>query len=307
MVKRLRRVQPTLAYAAAHPNEDLSLATLAGHAGFSAWHLHRAFSATLGETPKQLTSRLRLERAAAMLLAGKESVLDVALACGFLSHEVFCRAFRRRFGMTPGAYRERGLLGAAGPLQAGIHAELVNGIGPCVGLYRIAGNETREETRETDMNYSITTKEIAAQPVLLVRRRVKRSEIAKTIGESLPLVFLHAQKIGAALAGHPFARYLDWGPGMTTIEAGMQVASPGGASGEGDVLADTLPGGVAATTIHEGLYDNLTDAHAAIQQWIEAAGFKPAGAPWESYVTDPGEYPDPKDWKTEVCWPLKHT
>ncbi len=302
MARRLRRVQPILAYAAAHPEEDLSLAALADKAGLSAWHLHREFSTTLGETPKQLTSRLRLERAAAMLLAGKESVLDVALACGFGGHEVFCRAFRRRFGMTPGAYRKRGLLRGAGPVQAGIHAELVNGIGPCVGLYRIAPNETREN----EMTYSITTKEIAAQPVLVVRRRVKRSEIAKMIGESLPLVFLHAQKIGAALAGPPFARYLDWGPGMTTIEAGMQVASPAGASGEGDVLADTLPGGLVAATMHEGLYDNLSDAHAAIQQWIEAEGFRAAGAPWESYVTDPGERPDPKDWKTEVLWPIAH-
>ena len=28
-------------------------------------------------------------------------------------------------------------------------------------------------------------------------------------------------------------------------------------------------------------------------------------APWESYVTDPGEVPDVKDWRTEVYWPLE--
>jgi len=39
--------------------------------------------------------------------------------------------------------------------------------------------------------------------------------------------------------------------------------------------------------------------------WIEAQGLAPSGAPWESYVTDPGNFPDPKDWKTEVVWPLK--
>jgi len=30
-----------------------------------------------------------------------------------------------------------------------------------------------------------------------------------------------------------------------------------------------------------------------------------AGAPWESYVTDPADYPDPADWKTEIFWPVK--
>ncbi len=296
MATLLRQVQPALAFAARHLDEDLSLDALAARTGLSAYHLHRIFATTVGETPKQFTLRLRLGRAAAVLLSGSDTVLDIALACGFQSHEVFCRAFRRRFGMSPSAYRERGFNTAVDATQSGRHAALVGSIGPCVGLYHTT------EIQRSGMTYSITTKEITAQPVLLVRRRVKRSEIAKMIGESLPLVFIHAQKTGAALAGFPFARYLDWGPGMTTMEAGMRVASP--AAGEGNVLADTLPGGLVAVTMHEGPYDTLSEAHAAIQQWVEEHGFKTAGAPWESYVTDPGEFPDPKDWKTEVIWPL---
>jgi len=301
MARQLTKVQPLVAYAAGNPEEDLSLAALADRAHLSAYHLHRIFAAAVGETPKQLTSRLRLGRAAAMLLGGSDSVLDVALACGFRSHEVFCRAFRKRFGISPSAYRERGFASDVPLKEAVGHAVLVNEIGPCVGLYRMSAEE---EARKNQMAYSVTTKEMAAQLVLLVRRRVKRSEIAKMIGESLPLVFMHAQKTGAALTGLPFARYLDWGPGMTTIEAGMRIASTNAAAGEGEVLADTLPGGLVASTIHEGLYDKLPEAHAAVQQWIEEQGFKPSGAPWESYLNDPSEHPDPKDWKTEVVWPV---
>lgn len=296
MAAQFKQMQPVVAFAAANREEDLSLAALAGRAGLSPFHLHRVFAETLGETPKRFTLRLRLERAAAALLAGGDSVLDVALACGFRSHEVFCRAFRRRFGISPGAYRARGFKGGGDAL---LHADLVSEIGPCVGLY---SRRAVEEIRKNDMTYSITTKEIAGQPVLVVRRRVKRSEIAKMIGESLPLVFLHAQKIGAALTGLPIARYLDWGPGMTTLEAGMRVAAP--VAGEGEVLAEMLPGGLVATTVHSGLYDKLPEAHGAIQQWVEEHGLTPAGAPWESYVNDPAEFPDPQDWKTEVFWPL---
>jgi len=154
------------------------------------------------------------------------------------------------------------------------------------------------------MAYSITRKELAPQPVLVVRRRVKRSDIAATIAEVLPQIFLHAQQNGIALAGLPFTRYVEMGPGMVTMEPGMRVASPN-ASGTGDVIADTLPGGPVATTMHMGPYDKLHDAYAAIEQWMESQGLPSGGAPWESYVTDPGEYPDPKDWKTEVFWPLK--
>jgi AraC family transcriptional regulator len=296
----LRSVQPLLAFAAAHLDEDVSLASLAARAGLSAFHLHRVFSATAGETPKQYTLRLRLGRAAAMLLTGNDSVLNVALACGFQSHEAFSRAFRRRFGMTPRDYRARGF--TPGPEQTEEHARLVNRVGPCVGLFRMSENG---RSQRSDMAYSIEKKELSPQPVLVVRRRVKPTEIAATLAEVLQQVFLYAQRTGTALAGQPFTRYLDWGPGLLTIEAGMPVAAVRrDISGEAGILGDELPGGPVAATTHAGPYDKLPEAHAAVQVWIEAQGLATAGAPWECYVTDPADYPDPKDWKTEVFWPL---
>lgn len=295
----LKKVQPILKYAAEHLDEDVSLAALAGQAGLSAYHLHRAFAAVMGETPKQLTQRLRLDRAAVMLLMQDDSVLDVALECGFQSHEVFTRAFRKRFGMSPSAYRERGFVTEVDPQQRRHHAAIVNRVGPCVGLFHVSESE---ELRRNEMSYSVTKKELTPQPVLVVRRTVKRSEIAATIGEVLSRVFLHAQQNGIAFAGYPLTRYIEVGPGLLTIEPGMPIAAPGASSG--DILAETLPGGPVATTMHTGPYEKLPEAYAAIEQWMQAQGLKGTGVPWESYVTDPGDYPDPKDWKTEVFWPL---
>ena len=93
--------------------------------------------------------------------------------------------------------------------------------------------------------------------MLIVRRRVKRSEIAATIGEALPHIFIYAQQNGIALAGLPFTRYVEMGPGMVTMEPGMRVTGQV-PSGEGEMIADTLPGGPAATTIHAGPYDKLS-------------------------------------------------
>jgi len=56
--------------------------------------------------------------------------------------------------------------------------------------------------------------------------------------------------------------------------------------------------------MHVGPYNTLPEAYGAIEQWMEHEHQAPAGPPWESYVTDPAEYPDPKDWKIEVFWPL---
>jgi AraC family transcriptional regulator len=294
------QMQQVVAYVAGHLDEDLSLTALSRRAGLSPFHLHRVFSNAVGETPKHLTFRLRLARAAVLLLTTGDSVLDVSLSCGFQSHEVFCRAFRRRFGMTPRAYRERGFAQEVDESQSNDHADLVSRVAPCIGLYHMSEEAM---SPKNNMTYSITKKHLSPQPVLVVRRKVKRTEIAATIGESLGRIFAYAQQHGIALAGLPFTRYVEMGPGLVTMEPGMRIAAPADSS-DPEVRLDTLPGGPVATTIHAGTYDTLPDAYAAIQQWMEAEGQTAAGAPWESYLTDPAEHPDPKDWKTEVFWPL---
>ena len=50
--------------------------------------------------------------------------------------------------------------------------------------------------------------------------------------------------------------------------------------------------------------EKLPEAHAAIQQRIETQGLLAAGPPWETYTTDPADFPDPQDWKTDVFGPL---
>ena len=311
----LKRVQPAMAFAARHLGDDLSLTRLSAQTGLSPFHLHRLFAQVTGETPKQFALRLRLGRGASMLLTSRDSVLSIALACGFGSHESFTRAFGRQFGMTPTHYRARGFAARTGTAAAAIHARLVGHIGPCVGLFHVRQDGSAPPRH--DMTYSIVKKDLAPQPVLVVRRRVKRSEIGATIGGVLPDIFQYAQQHGIAIAGHPFTRYVEVGAGLLTIEPGMRIVGPRqaaasagdgpgkGAASQAGVIEDTLPGGPAATTVHNGSYETLTEAYAALESWIESQGLQRAGAPWESYVTDPAEHPDPKDWKTEVCWPVR--
>lgn len=160
------------------------------------------------------------------------------------------------------------------------------------------------------MSYTVTKKELLPQAALIGRRRVDRSEIAKAIGEILPRAFRYAQEQGLTISGRPFARYMDVGPGLLTIEPGIPVASAGAhahdglSSDESKVMTATLPGGPAACTIHAGSYEGLRAAYGALEAWIESNGYVPSGAPWESYLTDPAEHPDPKDWRTEVVWPI---
>jgi AraC family transcriptional regulator len=301
-MKDWKKLQRALRRVSRNRDQNILLRDLAAETGQSPFNAHRTLRRALGETPKQFTLRLRVDRAAAALVSSHGSILDIAFACGFESHEAFCRAFRRRFQMSPSAYRRRGLFGP----EARMHADLVAEIGPCIGLYHI---DSRERRSQESMEYTILRRELAAQPILVVRRRVRRSEIAATIGGELPKVFLHAQKRGIAIAGYPITRYLETSVGLVMLETGMRVTAYQGewtaAEGADEVVAETLPGGPAAVTVHSGPYDQLQGAYAVLEEWITANGFHAAGAPWEAYLNDPADYPDQQDWKTEVCWPLR--
>jgi AraC family transcriptional regulator len=278
---------------------DVSLEALARRAGWSPFHLHRAFRRLVGETPKQYTQRVRLERAAARLVATNDSVLRVALATGFASHEVFARAFRRRFGCSPATYRRRALRGVPLP-ERERHAALAHSTAPCAGLFRVSLNHPNG--RETMPLLTIGRRELTPQPMLFVRRRCARDELSKAIGECLGGAFGLAQRAGHALAGRPFTRYASIGPGLMTIEAGCPVAAS--AAGAGEVESGFLQGGPAAVAMHAGSYDELAMSYAAMERWMDDNGYRPGGAPWESYITDPAEYPSSADWRTEIYWPL---
>src|SRR5262245_5445303 len=212
---------------------DVSLDALATRAGWSPFHLHRAFRRMVGETPKQYTLRLRLEGAAARLLASDDSIVDVALAAGFASHEVFTRAFRRHFGKTPAAYRSTALAGASPEVRAR-HLAITDATGPCVGLFHLSLDHPH--TGRVPMpTLSIERRELTPQPVLIMRCRTSRTDLQMAIGNSLGGVYGHCQKVGLPLEGRPFTRYLSTGPGLMTIECGKPLAAP--APGEGAIEA----------------------------------------------------------------------
>jgi len=277
-------------------SSDVSLASTAWRAARSRFQFHRQFRRVAGETLKQYTLRLRLERAAARLLACDHTVLDIALTVGFASHEVFTRAFRRHFGVSPAHYRDHARARTPKAVRQR-HLQLTEAIGPCVRLF----HHPVERSKAVSV-LSITRKEIPEQPILYIRRRVVPGTMKEVLAECFGKLFTHGAKAGLPMAGWPLCRYISTGPGLWTVEPAMPLAAA--AEGEGEMQAGVLPGGPVALGIHGGPYEGLPQTNAAIEQWIEANGFKVGGAPWEQYVTDPGEHPDPADWRTEVYWPL---
>ena len=100
------RVNRVIDYIKFHTVEDLSLTMLARVANFSPYHFHRVFKAIVGETLKDFTNRIRMEKAGRMLISSpRDAVTRIALECGFSSSAVFSRSFRKYFGVSPTEWR----------------------------------------------------------------------------------------------------------------------------------------------------------------------------------------------------------
>ncbi|MDH3472588.1 MAG: GlxA family transcriptional regulator [Rhodospirillales bacterium] len=95
--------------------EPLARCELAEGAGLSTRQLERLFRKYLNRSPARYYLELRLNKARLLLLQTNMSVIDVALACGFVSASHFSKCYRDYFGRTP--RKERGLpAGLAAPM-----------------------------------------------------------------------------------------------------------------------------------------------------------------------------------------------
>ena len=104
---RDRQIGAALAHVHRSPERDWTNASLAEAVGMSRSRFAARFTALVGEPPLTYLSRWRLETAAGLLQDGALGLAEIAARVGYESEAAFSKAFRRRFGAPPGAYRRR--------------------------------------------------------------------------------------------------------------------------------------------------------------------------------------------------------
>lgn len=103
-------------YLAAQFNERVSLTEAAAQAGLSPFYFQRLFAEAFGETPHEFVTRLRIDHAKQLLLAGNHSVTDICLDAGYESLGSFSTRFHSLTGLSPAAFRResRRVFGTSG-------------------------------------------------------------------------------------------------------------------------------------------------------------------------------------------------
>lgn len=120
----MKPVEKTVWFIESHYEEDINLDLLAEIAGVSRYTLSRAFMYGVGISLSRYLRHRRLTEAARSLVATQASILDLALAARYSSHEAFSRAFKDCFGTTPEQVRKLGHLNELNLLEAVRMSEL---------------------------------------------------------------------------------------------------------------------------------------------------------------------------------------
>jgi len=99
--------KPVLDLIHANLHRRIPLSELARSARCSQSAFEKKFRRVFGCAPGDTVLRVRLNRAAMLLYTRSVSLKEIAAATGFADRYAFGKAFRRQFGVPPGAYRER--------------------------------------------------------------------------------------------------------------------------------------------------------------------------------------------------------
>ncbi|HEX6705925.1 MAG TPA: GlxA family transcriptional regulator [Albitalea sp.] len=91
----------------ANIEEPLALQEIADAIRISLRQLERLFHRYLTTRPAQYYMNLRLRRARELLMLSSVPIMQITIACGFLSSSHFCKAYRGQFGHPPSAERRR--------------------------------------------------------------------------------------------------------------------------------------------------------------------------------------------------------
>ena len=156
--------------------------------------------------------------------------------------------------------------------------------------------------------FSVTQRRFVATPAVALAAEVERVELADWCAVSYPLLYRAIAAHDAVPAGPGGGLYP---PGFFEDGVGRVVAfvplredlGPGPGS-SGDVEPYELPATVAAVAVHHGSFDDLDRTYGSLGSYVSSNGLGTSGAIREHYLVSPADTDDPRDLRTEVCWPI---
>ena len=105
--KTVNRIEAVLDYLNQnYQRSDLKISELAKKISVSEKHLRRLFFDVYNKNPHEFLRNFRLNKAELLISNTSKQISDIAILCGFADVYSFSHCFKKRFGISPKAYRE---------------------------------------------------------------------------------------------------------------------------------------------------------------------------------------------------------
>jgi len=310
------RINRVIDHIDAHLGAELTLDQLADVACFSRFHFHRIFSAMVGETVTDYLKRIRLQNAASRLVNNpRDSVTDIAMACGFSSPSVFARAFKERFGVSASAWRAAG---GRAPIEsrpgaAGARASNTGQADRTAGEARDGGllhlHEHLSDDRRKIMAVKAQSIEVKDLPELHVAY-VRHIGPYNRVGEAFGKLMRWAGPRGLLRFPETKSLAIYRDSPETTEEAKLRsdacITVPEGTKVDGEVGLMRIPGGKFAVGRFEIAGDQFGEAwNVLMGGWLPGSGYQPDDRMcYELYLNDHEQHPQ-KKFIIDICEPVK--
>jgi AraC family transcriptional regulator len=301
------RINRVMDYIQANLGSDLGLETLAQVARFSPFHFHRVFKSVVGETLNGFIRRVRVGAAANRLLYNpRDSITEIAVACGYSSPSAFAREFRNAFGVSASEFR-RGGRDAVRKIR---QVESKNGQTKSKTEKESAPSSSytagNPSSRRTMMQFSVEAKQMPEWNVVYARHIGAYNKI----GEAFERIFKWAGPRG--LVRFPetksLAVYHD-SPEVTDpskLRSDACLTVPPGTKVDGEIGTMKVPGGLFAVAHVEIDVTQFGEAwDKLIGEWMPKSGYQPDDRMcYELYLNDPDTHPE-KKWIVDICEPIR--
>jgi AraC family transcriptional regulator len=327
----ISRINRVIDHVQSNLDKKFTVDGLAVIACFSPFHFHRIFKAIIGETLISFIQRLRIEKAARLLVSNpKKSITEIAFDVGFSGSASFARLFKEFFNMSAsewrsGGYREfsknRKAEGKIGKTKSKNEKETV----PSSGYFF----DRREKGGAADPGYdqkSQSKRRRSAMPI------AKNTKI--TVSDLPAMTVAYVRHIGpykgdSKLFENLWSRLMTWAgprgllqqPEMTCLSlyhddpevtdknklrVSVCLSVPPSTEVGGEIGKMEIAAGKYAIAHFEISPDEFQEAWDYVYgEWLPKSGYQPDDRPpFEKCCNDPAKHPQKKHI-VDICVPVK--
>jgi DNA-binding transcriptional MerR regulator len=170
-------------------------------------------------------------------------------------------------------------------------------------LTRIEAAMKRLRKDEYSMNYNVTLKTLPQRYVASLRKIIPTYQDEKLLWEQM------SQETGCnlqmAAPCYSLAIFHDESYKESDVDVEIQIAVQGRHENTEHVVFKTVEPIEIASAVYKGSYEQIGKVNESVAAWVSDNGYDYNAPGFFVYHVSPGHDPNPDNWVTEICYPIK--